>query len=67
MNPKLKHDFINNCLRLEILQKLMLDDLEAQTQLTRPQLKEEHLDDYVKFLDEQKSMVSQILKEKNQE
>ncbi len=48
MEAKLRHDFINNCLRIEILQKLMIEDLEAG----RP-VRQEHLEDYKEFLEEQ--------------
>lgn len=50
-----KHDFTNNCLRIEILQKLMLEDLDNGGALDPEQTR-----DYERFLDEQKTFLKSL-------
>lgn len=57
MEPKLKHDFTNNCLRIEILQKLLLEKLDNGQ---APE--QEHLKDYIVFLEEQKAFAGELLR-----
>lgn len=48
MDSKSKHDFINNCLRIEILQRLILEALDAGNEIS-----EEFKNDYIDFIKEQ--------------
>lgn len=52
MDSKRKHDFTNNCLRIEILQKLILEDLDAGKTIQA-----DRLQDYLTFLEEQKEHI----------
>ncbi|MBG60838.1 MAG: hypothetical protein CMJ16_10300 [Peredibacter sp.] len=57
MKAKLKHDFTNNCLRLEILHKIILESLDKGEGI------KEQLADYGEFLDYQKELIKNILDE----
>lgn len=57
MKAKLKHDFTNNCLRLEILHKIILESLDKGEDIKGK------LADYGEFLDYQKELIKNILDE----
>lgn len=45
IEPQLRHDFINNSLRLEVLSKLICKDLEKETEPNN-----QYISDFDKFL-----------------
>jgi hypothetical protein len=55
MKDQLKHDFINNTLRLEVLFKLIGEDLEKNRNLDQKQLQ-----DAEKFLKEALDQIQQL-------
>lgn len=48
IDPQLRHDFINNSLRIEVLSKIICQNLEANTS---PEIK--HLEDFESFLNQE--------------
>ena len=55
ITPKLKHDFINNTLRLEVLNNLIAEALDAKSEI--PQIE---LLDLIKFTQLHLELVNQI-------
>lgn len=60
MDSKLPHDFTNNCLRLEVLAKLICEDLQKNI---RPAL--EQLEDFETFTKLQLEYIEKIKEENN--
>ena len=59
MEGKLKHDFTNNCLRLEILHKIILESIDREEDI------KEKLADYSEFLDFQKELIIKLIESKS--
>lgn len=55
IDPQTKHDFINNCLRLEVLMKLVSDDISKGS---TPQ--NQHLNDLEEFLQKEINLLREI-------
>lgn len=47
IEPKLRHDFLNNCLRIEVLNRLLSETIEKNL---NPQ--KEHMEDLYSFLND---------------
>jgi len=58
IDPKIRHDFINNSLRLEVLMRLVCDSLQKDE---IPQ--KQYLDDLDQFLSIEKNLLSEIKEE----
>lgn len=54
---QLRHDFINNSLRIEVLTKLIADQLLADTEIDK-----QYVDDLETFLQQMKEHLAQIKK-----
>lgn len=52
---KIRHDFINNGLRLELLHNMIIESLEKKTEINP-----EYLDDLENFLKEQVELTKEI-------
>jgi hypothetical protein len=57
MESKLRHDFLNNCLRIEILNRLLSEAIEKNSV---PQ--KEHVEDLAGFLNEHLNYLEKIKK-----
>lgn len=55
LSPQLKHDFINNSLRLEVLSKLICEDLNKNSIPLN-----QYLEDFDKFLTIEKTLLKEL-------
>ena len=55
VDPQLRHDFINNSLRLEVISKLICKDIE---QNMKPQ--DQFLEDFEKFLNVELTLLKEL-------
>lgn len=54
---KVRHDFINQCIRLEALQNIILDEMEEKKLVCLSEISKDLMADYKDSLNEQRKLV----------